>query len=680
RAVATAPGVPAPTLETMVIGGFRVVHRTSIQVIPPTAGATARTLGVLTYNEFDIARGRYTLLPSDIGSDGQIETSFSSPGGTDYYRQSWWRVTAPQQNVWFANRRQVFFQNDSLLTGPATYELDNVPATVRGFDIEDPWNVQRVEPTVATTLGSTGRRFVFASATTQQTHDLLLADEARGVVPPPARRVNFRAIDPAKPNFIVITHPKLMQAAGTVPNVARAYSNYRASAAGGAYDTLMVTAPQLYDQFHYGERSVIALRHFSLWLAAKSPATQTKYLLLLGKGIAPGAQVTATPVSDSSPDNRQGSSASNLGRILGENGLDLVPVSTRSTSDTFLSSDWPNDNLVPALATGRLVATTPQEALAYLTKLQEYEAQINPNQLNPEPWHKSILHLSGGAKITEIPAFRVHLDAYKRLAERPLFGGQVSTIQRVYTSDELPVTRYIPNELNTGLALITYFGHGSTTQFDINLGDINDRTIGYENAKKYPVMMYNGCSLGNAFTNTPTFATDWIFAVNKGSIGMMAESGLSYEYLLDPAQDLAYRLLFNDPQWFGRSIAEVRREVIRRLQYTFSYNPKLSSNLWGTEQLLCTIWQGDPALRMFAPAKPDLVASNATLSLSPIAPDAAISAASTQFTLNIGVSNPLRITRDSVEIRVTRSFPAPRPSITYVFNNHLNNLGQLLKP
>ncbi|RZK26814.1 MAG: hypothetical protein EOO63_14235, partial [Hymenobacter sp.] len=144
RAVATAPGVPAPTLETRVIGGFRVMHRTSIQVIPPTSGATARTLGVLAYNEFDIARGRYTLLASDIGSNGQVETSFSSPGGTDYYRQSWWRITAPQQNVWFADRRQVFFQNDSLLSGPATYEVDNVPATVRGFDIEDPWNVQRV--------------------------------------------------------------------------------------------------------------------------------------------------------------------------------------------------------------------------------------------------------------------------------------------------------------------------------------------------------------------------------------------------------------------------------------------------------------------------------------------------------------------------------------------------------
>ncbi len=675
RAVATAPGVPAPTLEAVVTGGYRSAHRTSIQVIPPTAGATARTLGVLAYNEFDHARGRYTLLPSDIGSDGQVETSFGT-SGADVYRQSWWRVTAPQQNVWFANRRQVFFQNDSLLSGPATYEVDNVPATVRGFDIEDPWNVQRVEPAAATTLGSTGRRYVFASATTQQARHLLLADEAQGVVPPLARRVNFRAIDPAKPTFIIITHPKLLQAAGSVPNVGRAYANYRASAAGGSYDTLLVTAPLLYDQFHYGERSVIALRHFALWLAAKSPATQSKYLLLLGKGIAPGAQVTATPVPDSAPDNRDGANVNNLGRILGENGLDLVPVSTRSTSDIFLSSDWPHDNYVPALSTGRVVAATPQEALVYLTKLQEYESQINPNQLNPEPWHKNIQHLSGGAKKAEIPAFRAHMDAYKRLAERPLFGGQVATTQRVYTPDELPVTSYIPNELNAGLALITYFGHGSTTQFDLNLGDINDPTIGYANAKKYPVMMYNGCSLGNAFTNTKTFATDWLLAANKGSIGMMAESGLSYEYLLDPAQNLTYRLLFNDPQWFGRPIAEVRREVIRRLQSNFSF----TGNPQATEQLLCTIWQGDPALRLYAPAKPDLVVSNATLSLSPIAPDAAISAASSQFTLHIGVSNPLRITRDSVEIRVTRSFPAPRPSITYVFNNHVNSLGQLQKP
>lgn len=686
RAVSTAAGAPNPTLEAVVVGGYRTPsHKTYVQVIPPGAGTTARNLGILSYLNADHAYGRYTLLPGDIDSNGSVEVSFNiAPQAAqrfaDVYRLSWWRVRAPQQNVWFSNRRQVFFQNDSLLSGPATYEVDNVPTTVRGFDVEDPWNVQRVEPAAATTLGSAGRRYVFASATTQQTRRLLLADEAQAVVPPPARRVNFRTIDPARPNFVIITHPKLMRAAGSVPNVARAYASYRASAAGGAYDTLMVTAPLLYDQFHYGERSVIALRHFALWLAAKSPATQSKYLLLLGKGITPGAQVTATPIDDASPTFKAGANAAYSARVLGENGLDLVPISTRAASDIFLSSDWPHDNFVPALSTGRVVATTPEEALIYLTKLQEYEAQISATQLNPEPWHKNIQHLSGGHTVTELPAFRSHLDSYKRLAERPLFGGKVATTQRANTGDALPVTTYIPNEVNAGLALITYFGHGSTTEFDLNIGNINDPTTGYANAKKYPVMMYNGCAAGNAFNNTPTFGTDWLFAANKGSIGMMAESGYSYEALLDPAQNLTYQLLFNDAQWFGRPIAEVRREVVRRLQPTVSFNPKLSGNLAGTEQLLSTIWQGDPALRLYAPAKPDLVVSNATLSLRPIAPDVAISTASTQFTLNVGVSNPLRITRDSVEIRVTRSFPAPRPSITYVFNNHLNNLGQLQRP
>jgi hypothetical protein len=674
RAVSTAPGTPAPTLETVVVGGSRVNHSTTISVIPPGTGATPRLLGTLNYPRFAFRKGRYTLQASDIGSDGSLTVSYNlgpqpPQEVLDIYRLSWWRVTAPQQNVWFSNRRQVFFQNDSLLSGPATYEVDNLPATVSGFDVHDPWNVQRVVPTAATTLGSTGRRYVFPSATGQQTRRLLLADEAHPMVPPAPRRVNFRVIDPAKPNFVIITHPQLMRAAGSVPNVARAYADYRASAAGGAYDTLMVTAPLLYDQFHYGERSVIALRHFALWLAARSPAAQTKYLLLLGKGISPGTSVSATV----NPETTTGTSGNGLfmylsTRLMGENGLDLVPVSTRSTSDAFLSSDWPHDNYVPALPTGRVSAITPDDALAYLNKLKEYESQIDPNQLNPEPWHKNMVHLSGGQKLDEIANFRTYLDKYKLRVEHPLLGGSVTTYQRVFDPSGFPSNKNISADVNAGLALITYFGHGSPTKFDLNIGDINDETQGYKNAKKYPVMMYNGCSAGAAFFNARTFATDWILAPSKGAIGMMAESGLSFETQLDPMQDLMHKLLFNDPQWFGRPIAEVRREAVRQLQNKFPFVGSLS----GTEQLLCTIWQGDPALRFYAPAKPDFVASPTKLSLTPISPDGAVTAASTKFTLNIGVSNPLRITRDSVEIRVTRTYPTASglaKEVT-VFNNH----------
>jgi len=673
RAVATAPGVPAPQVEAVVLGGSRVDnHSTTVSVIPP-GSTTPRLLGTLLYKRFDHAKGRYALQPGDISSQGVATISFDRgplppQSLADVYRLSWLRVTAPQQNVWFSDRRFVAFQNDSLLAGPATYEVDNVPATVSGFDIQDPWNVQRVAGTAAATLGSTGRRYVFPSATGQQTRRLLLADEAQPMVPPAARRVNFRVIDAAKPNFLIITHPALMKAAGAVPNVARAYANYRASAAGGAYDTLMVTAPQLYDQFHYGERSVIALRHFALWMAALAPANQTKFLLLLGKGISPGSPVSTTiDPNGSGGDQFSGFSAFQSTRVQGESGLDLVPVSTRASSDIFLSSDWPHDNYVPALPTGRIVATTPAEALAYLNKLKEYEEQLDPNQLNPEPWHKNMVHLSGGQDQGEISQFRSYLDKYKRRAESPLMGASVTTYQRVYDPSKLPANKNISAEVNAGLALITYFGHGSTTKFDLNIGDIRDPLQGYNNAKKYPVMMYNGCTAGAAFYNARTFASDWLLEPDKGSIGMMAESGASFAELLDPVQDLTHQLLFNDPLWFGRPIAEVRREVVRRLQGQPLYVGKLPA----TEQLLCTIWQGDPALRLYAPAKPDLVVSAATLSLSPIAPDAAVTTSSTKFTLNIGVSNPLRITRDSVEIRVTRTYPTATglPKEEYVFNN-----------
>jgi len=680
RAVATGPGVPNPTLETVVQGGFRdTKHRTTVQVYAPGSNTAPRALSVLEYYGYEHGYGRYQLQASDIGSDGSVRIGYAQAAQppqqyADVYRLSWCRVTAPQQNVWFSNRQQVFFRNDSLLAGPATYEVDNIPNTVSGFDIHDPWNVQRIVPTDAATLGSTGRRYVFPSATGQQTRRLLLADEARPLTPPPARRVNFRTIDPARPNFVIITHPKLMQAAGGVPNVARAYANYRASAAGGAYDTLMVTAPLLYDQFHYGERSVIALRHFALWLAAKSPAAQTKYLLLLGKGISPGSAVTSTTSPDYSFGIGGGFDASQSARQRGENGLDLVPISTRSSSDLFLSSDWPNDNNVPALPTGRVVASTAQEAFDYLAKLKDYEAQINPNTLNPEPWHKSFVHLGGGHDQAEIASFVGYLAKYKSRAERPLLGASVTTYQRVFdASSPFVGKRNIASEVNAGLALITYFGHGSTTVFDLNIGDINDASEGYNNAKKYPVMMYNGCSAGAAFFNARTFATDWVLAPQKGAIGIMAESGYSYASLLDPAQNLTYQLLFNDPAWFGRPIAEVRREVIRRLQPTFDFRP-VPGNLAATEQLLCTIWQGDPALRMYAPAKPDFIVSNATLALNPIAPDVAVTGASSRFTLSIGVSNPARITRDSVEIRVTRKYPTATKLAdeVYLFNNYNN--------
>ncbi|RZK47870.1 MAG: hypothetical protein EOO59_17285, partial [Hymenobacter sp.] len=400
----------------------------------------------------------------------------------------------------------------------------------------DPWNVQRIAPTAAQTLGSTARRFVFPTATGAQTRRLYLADSVVWLTPPAARRVNFKTINPVAPNFIIITHPKLMKPAGTVANAALEYAKYRASALGGGYDTLLVTAPQLYDQFHYGERSVLALRHFAQWVLAASPATQVKYLLLLGKALGPGV----TPGMVNLP-GYFGVDANYTTRVLGEQGLDLVPASSASSSDNFLSADWLNDNYIAKLPTGRVPASTPDEVLSYLAKLQQHEA------LGLADWRKNVLHLAGGLSQADYVEFGGYLDKYALRVPRPLFGGSVKTIRK---SGPDPVVQVnISRELNAGLSVIQYFGHGAPTEFNLEIGDINDPANDYHNVGRYPVMMYNGCAAGDPFFTPATFGASWLLAAQKGSVGMLAQASESYTYLLDPYQDLMYKLLFNDASW-----------------------------------------------------------------------------------------------------------------------------------
>ncbi|RYY19488.1 MAG: hypothetical protein EOO36_05665 [Cytophagaceae bacterium] len=235
---------------------------------------------------------------------------------------------------------------------------------------------------------------------------------------------------------------------------------------------------------------------------------------------------------------------------------------------------------------------------------------------------------------------------------RPQLGGTVKTFRKNTTS-QFVVPLNIATELNNGLSVITYFGHGAPNYFNLDIGNINDPATGYNNVGRYPVLMYNGCVAGDFGFNTDIFGINWLLAPQKGALGMLAQACESYAYLLDPAQDKMYELLFNNPTWFGQPIALAYNEMARQMQSRSAFLP---ANSWaGPEQLLSTTWMGDPALRLYAPAKPDFIASNATLSLAPLAPATTITP-TTPFVLRIGVSNPARITTDSVQVRVTRTY------------------------
>ena len=634
-----APTGPAPVVEVAMFGANTLAHATEVLVVTP-AGAQ-RSLGVIRWTGRTRGVRQFSLLRSDVSAAGRVRIRYrndaSAVPGDNYYI-AYIRVVAPQLSRWLPNRHSVSFQNDSLLAGPATYEFeaDSIPAAVVGFDVQDLANVQRIVGGPGSS--PTRRRFVFPGANASATHRLVLANEAFAVVPPlPARRVRFRAINPALATFIIITHPQLMRPAAGAPNAARAYANYRASTAGGAHDTLMVTSQQLYDQFNYGDKSWLALRHFSRWLAAASPVGSSRYLLLLGKGITPNEPVNGARYARN-----------------GEAGVDLVPTSSRAVSDNLLTADYLNDDFVAQLHTGRLNVTTPQQVMIYLNKLITHE------RLGSEPWRKNVLHLIGGYTADETARFKSYMDAGKVRVERPFLGGRVTTEFRI-TPNSLPVSIDISAQLNAGLALITYLGHAAPTLFALNFGSPASMPT-YTNTGKYPFLFLNGCAGNMTFTQGSTVVEEWLFADQKGALGSLSETGFSFETPLAVAQDSIYKLLFNNAQWYGKPITAVHDEAVRRLQGSFYFN-----NEAGIEQLLCTGWQGDPTLALFAPPLPDFIASAATISVTPSLGQGPVRAASPEFVLNVGVANPEKITYEPVQIQVTRVFPpgSGRPNQVY---------------
>ena len=615
-----------PQVELLFVGSWSGPHTVQIVVVQPGTN-TERVLGSISFNGYEKRLVRYALQNSDVSNTGTIYTISRDIGpriSTQRYgyRVGYVRYIFPQASRWRAGQKQMAFRNDSTLAGPAYYAVDSIPATVRGFDLTDIYNVQRAE---GVALTGQQRGYSFPSATASQTRRLLLADEAQAATPRPAVRVQFRTLNASASNFLIISHSLLMRPVNGV-NAVRAYADYRHSVAGGRYDTVVVTSEQLYNQFHYGEKSVGAMRNYVRWELANSPATQTNYLLILGKGLI---------VAES---RRQASN------------LDLVPSTTRSGSDNFLSADWENNQYTARMPTGRLSATNPQEIINYLNKLKTHEA------LGAEPWRKNIVHLGGGDDTNQQLQFEGYMDRYKRLAERPLFGGRVVNTyrRRLSGGSNLPVNITIAPEVNAGVSLVTYFGHGSTSTFDLNFGDPTDPGKGYNNPGKYPVFLLNGCAANAVDRNisVKTVSENWIFADNKGAVGFMAASDESFAHDLNAFSTEFYKLAFNEPAWYGKPIPVLQAEAARRM---IAINGNGASAI---ALAMCNLWLGDPALRFFSPALPDFVTSNADVQIQPNGTGTgAVQASSPDFKLLVRISNPGKITYDSLDIRITRTYP-----------------------
>ena len=385
--------------------------------------------------------------------------------------------------------------------------------------------------------------------------------------------VCFRDYRSLPANYLLVGHRQLEKPSLQHANALDAYASYRASPAGGNFDTLVLRMEELYDQFAFGERGPWALNSF---LKFYWPIHHPQYLLLTGRSVVPFAQVW---VDHASVFYRNAPQAFDL--------QDLVPTAGFPPSDAyFVRGLKPGEPELSAMAVGRIPAKSSQDLSNYLDKVIEKERLLvsGPNR---------ILHLVGGMNPAELARHSSFMEGFAALAKSQAPKVEVIT----YTKQgEAEVERVdLGKEINAGLALLTYFGHGSLGYNELDFGYVSDSTLTYANAGKYPLLLINGCDYGNAFGPSYSQGEDWLVTPNKGAIAVLSNSSFGVDLLLKRYTEIWYQHLFAgesaaDPLRLGDILLHTEREFLFRYGLSSEHKAFLS------QQVLL----GDPALRILS--------------------------------------------------------------------------------
>ena len=546
---------------------------------------------------------------TDIASDGTLSVLIKVVGvggNPDRISISYMKLNYAQQTDSQGSTEKVFVLNENPLN-KSYIEINNTISNLRLFDITDPSNVSKIGTTTTATLNAvvpftnTSRKILMTSIVTV----------------PSIKSVTFRKIIPAAHDYIIISHPLLRKPGGDYYDPVVAYAAYRASDEGGKYDTLVVNIQQLYDQFSYGESTPVAIFRFMKFLSA---AHLPRYLFIIGKGLDIWYRYYRNP--NSFPIYK-----------------DLVPTAGMPASDMFYTAGLAGTNAEPAVPTGRITATNPNQVAAYLNKIKEMEALPYDAM-----WRKNILHLSGGIEESEPAIFKGYMEDFKAIAEDYHLGGQVASIAK--NSTDLTLIN-ITDEVNNGLDLITFYGHSSSSTLDFDIGYVNDPILGYNNIKKYPMLLMNGCEAGASFSPTFLFGEDWVLAANKGATGFIAHSYYGLQSGLKKYADTFYEVGFGDSVFIHQGIGDIQKEIAKRFIQTTSISPE---NVTQVQQMILL---GDPAVKLFGAPKPDLEINSSNFFIESF-DGSVVTAQTDSFAVKMIVRNFGNAQRETIRIEVSR--------------------------
>ncbi|MBR9860847.1 hypothetical protein GYB22_08890 [bacterium] len=418
------------------------------------------------------------------------------------------------------------------------------------------------------------------------------------------KQVNFNPLDASTTDYdyLIITHPSLQ-------NSADQYKQYRESAAGGAYKVLVVYSTDLYNEYYYGVHHAMAIRNFCKYIY-DTQANPPEYLLLLGKGQV-YSNITKDPIR--------------------RNYEDLVPTWGIPPSDYMFVTDYTKNDLAPAMAVGRIPARKDNEVINYLEKLKIHETFGNKSKI--------MLQLTGGSDQTEAQLLQSHQESYYNIAKGEKLGMsrvEFKKNQSVLISTSL--VDEIQGVINDGVHTLSYFGHGASQVLEVDIGDPGR----LKNKGNYPLFVFNGCALGHSFSES-SLPEVFLLQEDDGAVAWVASSAFGYINDLSKWSFTFYNNLYRD--MYGEPIGKVIQNTIDEYQ--------LPNNNFNRAQCRQMLFHGDPAVRLYAPDKPDYEVQNPIT----VYPED-VNAENDSFALVLDVANyGLALTKDTPNLHIVVDYP-----------------------
>ncbi|MEM1135325.1 MAG: C25 family cysteine peptidase [Bacteroidota bacterium] len=503
--------------------------------------------------------------------------------------------------------------NDAL----RTITITGVTPSMRVFNLSDPNNMQELRGNL-----TADNNFIANIPGNNQNIELYVSPDIRNIdeiVQASISPINFNNTE-----YIIVTHKDLMRSAGGEDDIIAAYANYRASAQGGSYNVLTVDVENLYNQFTFGEVSPVAIRRFAETLLQRG---NPEFLFFIGKGLSFNYNF-----EKNKPASLSWSTPS------------LIPCYGEPCSDNLFTAGFKDTFLEPAIATGRLPASTPEQVFSYLNKIKEHESFENDAL-----WKKQFLHLSGGRTASEHRILSQNVRDLADYVREEHLGAKVFFKAKETTN----TTEFIDisDEVNKGLSMMTFFGHSSLTLLDLEFGFVSNPIRGFENKARYPFLFMMGCNVGNVFTNTRSIGEDWILTPDKGAIGFLAHTYLAFADTQERYADEMYKLFFSEPEMINEPIGKIIQQATKKYIENNANNRRDWSN---AQQFVLSC---DPAVKIFNFDKPDYHIDAEALYPQSFDITAEIDSQTDSFQIALAVSNFGLAIKDTFEVSVRRTFP-----------------------